>query len=558
MADQKIDADEAAARLGVTSSRVREMCRAGTLSATKIGSRWAISALSVRSASAKAAKRRAKRPPARLDFGQALIQIRNELRLQFVPDLLRLRDYSTDVAAVTQEARERCKNLDLPVDRLHLVDAPKDELAVRPGTVLHPMDWIVYHAAVHRIAPAIDARMSTAVYSSRLNRVSNQYLTAPFAAQFAAWQRKSRRLLKKDRYKYVLVTDIVAYYEHIDIDRLHKLVKPLDHGDVSWPIIRTLLREWCPNDIRGIPQGPAASALLGNLYLTPLDDMLNGRPGVLHIRYMDDFRVFSDDRSELVRTAWALQKMARSIGLDLKTDKTAILTSAEALSLIEDPRKDSANYLMKSDPPKARRHLRKMVRTAVRKAGEPDRRSVEFGLRRLRRMGDGYLLKEVISNLDRLAVSGSVVAEFIAQFPNRPSAVAGVADYVCDANRNLWPLYEMWLLYAAGAATVPTPSSLAHHCRQRLADNGQPWWLRAAAMDVIAANATHPINEQAITDSIRTAKDAYFYRQASAILLQRGVSTKALVKAAKHLGSEDRLVRYLEGSPSPPRRWLDL
>lgn len=551
-----VDTEEAAARLGVSTETVRHWCRSGVLSAAKIGSQWTIDAASISKQAAKLTRTRARRPPTKMDFNQAVIQITGELGLQFVPDLLRLSDYRQDRSGVEKEASTLVANKsDLPVGRLFPVEAPKDELAIRPGSILDPMDWIVYHAAIARIADAADLTLGTNVYSSRVDRQSNKRLTRPFAKQYAAWQRKSRNLLESGKYSYLLTTDIVAYYEHVDIDKLHKVVKPIDAGAISWPIINTMLRDW-QKDIRGIPQGPEASAILGNLYLTPIDSMLAGRPGVEFLRYMDDIRVFSNDRSELVRTAWEMQRVARALGLDLKTSKTDIKPASEAVATITNSDMDIATYLMDVDQPQARRVLRKMVRTAIRRAHEPDRRSFEFGLRRLSTLGDANLLGEVLTNLDRLAASGPVIAKFAAQFPNKQLVVDDITEFVCDPDRSLWPLYEMWLLLAVARTNLGHPPKLNHRCRQILSDNGQPWWLRSAALDVVARDAHDPINQAAIDNAIRANTELPFFRHAAAILNQRSLPSKVLASEAKKFARADRLVSYVDSTPKAVKRFL--
>ena len=170
MATKLIDVEEAAAQLGLSKSRVRTMCGDGTLKATKVGGQWTIEAKSVRTHAGKTAKRRGRRQSSKLDIDLALVQIKNELRLQFVPDLLRFEDLIADRGGLKTEIRRRVSKSEIPVAPIEVVEAAKDEINLRPGSVLDPVDWVIYHAAVARIAPAIDNALSTAVYSSRVNR----------------------------------------------------------------------------------------------------------------------------------------------------------------------------------------------------------------------------------------------------------------------------------------------------------------------------------------------------------------------------------------------------
>ena len=66
------------------------------------------------------------------------------------------------------------------------------------------------------------------------------------------------------------------------------------------------LLDFFPNEVTGVPQGHALSALLGNLLLRPLDEAINS-DGAFGVRYLDDFLILAPDKS----SAWVAFREAR-------------------------------------------------------------------------------------------------------------------------------------------------------------------------------------------------------------------------------------------------------
>ena len=97
-------------------------------------------------------------------------------------------------------------------------------------------------------------------------------------------------------------------------------------------------------------------------------------------------------------------------------------------------------------------------------------------------------------------------------------------------------------------------------CRTIVTDSGRPWWLRAAALDVLLTDPDDVNNSKAISDGIRVAPDLLFYRQAVALFLQRSRanSLKQMQAQLKRMATPhaDRLYRYLDSTPPAPDRWL--
>lgn len=99
-------------------------------------------------------------------------------------------------------------------------------------------------------------------------------------------------------------------------------------------ILAQFLNRWVQVNGKGIPQGNSASDLLAKLYLDPVDKGLKNA-GFIHLRYVDDFRIFCRTESEAKRALIELSGLLRKRGLNLQSSKTKIASASDALAEIE-------------------------------------------------------------------------------------------------------------------------------------------------------------------------------------------------------------------------------
>lgn len=132
----------------------------------------------------------------------------------------------------------------------------------------------------------------------------------------------------------MLLTDIAGYYENIDLGRL---IQELQVAGVAAPIPSMLskcLNGWAEPRRRGIPQGYSPSDVLAEFYLDRVDRQLHAA-GFVHLRYMDDIRVFATSDVGARRALHLLTTVLRERGLNLQTAKTEILLGADVIDRIE-------------------------------------------------------------------------------------------------------------------------------------------------------------------------------------------------------------------------------
>jgi RNA-directed DNA polymerase len=135
--------------------------------------------------------------------------------------------------------------------------------------------------------------------------------------------------LVKEGFTFVVDADLQSYFDTIPHDRLMSLVEGSISDGRVLALIEAFLRQdimkgmerWQPTS--GTPQGAVISPLLANLYLHPLDCLME-RSGRRMVRYADDFVILCRSEAEAQAALRDVQAWVAASGLTLHPDKTRI------------------------------------------------------------------------------------------------------------------------------------------------------------------------------------------------------------------------------------------
>lgn len=488
-----IGVDEAALRLGISAAAVRRRCRDGSLVASKSTGRWLVDAGSI--------------PPSRkpstvirlhdrVDLAAALAQLELlDLIEEWVPDLLRHEDELADRHALLARAKARLIARDFEPPRE--VEVPKTPFFTRTGRLISLEDRIVFHAVVASFANMADGALSKQVYSARLAG-RGPYLTRKGTRQWKRWLTHVRRHIHRGE-PWLIKTDLTAYFDTIKHDLLDAELQSIKVPKDAREAIAAMLQAWAPLQGTGLLQGPDAARILGNLYLAPVDAAMEHR-GFSYSRYMDDIRITGEKKSDVIKAVRILERECRSRGLILSPNKTTLHSHAEALAADEDAGRSSAMYFFTTgNVREAKRRLRRLLRDSVADDGHLDARNFKFGLWRLAKLRDHYVLPSVLRRLDDLAPAASVVAEYLRPHITKAGVESALSRYLSDADNVHHPHLLFHLFAVMLERPAPVSRTWTSFADAVMRDTEQPLELRG-----VAANLAALSNRPAVIGWLRT------------------------------------------------------
>lgn len=266
-----------------------------------------------------------------VDFDLLLHRIQADVRSDFIlaPHYIAIFERAAaDLSAETMRLlRSGTYSPGLPLT----LSIPKKRGFTRPGSILKPVDRVVYHLLADEIASLIEEQLDrNRTFSHILADVSQHHRL--FNSSQQSWdqfQTAIRRIA--DSGGFILKTDIANYFERLP---QHHLINLLRASGVSGGIINLLeelLLAFQERDSYGIIQGVYPSDLLGNFYLTEIDSHcdINNIPSA---RYVDDLYMHFNTYVDAQRGLLSLQEQLRREGLHLNEYKSGIWSADKLIA----------------------------------------------------------------------------------------------------------------------------------------------------------------------------------------------------------------------------------
>jgi len=253
---------------------------------------------------------------------------------RIVNDELGIKYFSYNLQSNLEDLLLKVQAEDYPYNPLndHKVYVPKPSTTLRTMSLMAIPDLIVYQALVNVIADESHGQLvnheNQHVLGNLYSGVGSRWMLKPWKRQYTRFVERIEKIFS-DGNPWIASTDIVAFYDTIDHERLIGLIKKYcGEDDRFTKFFKACLSRWSPHnpDIamsRGIPQGSNASDFLANLFLFDIDrEMIVN--GYHYVRYVDDVRILGADKPIVQKGLILFDLELKKAGLVAQVSKTSV------------------------------------------------------------------------------------------------------------------------------------------------------------------------------------------------------------------------------------------
>ena len=203
----------------------------------------------------------------------------------------------------------------------------------RPGSILLPLDRLLYQALADQAAPIVASK--TDIKRSFSHWLDSANSASMFLPTRTCWNNLQKSLAKNAKPKairYILKIDIANFFgslnQHTMINVLNDSGYPKSFSSRLEAILMSYMGE---RRSRGILQGMYPSDMFGNYYMAPIDQFLD-EYGVPSARYVDDMYIFVESVDAADQLLRQLIPVLRSYDLVLNEAKSVIMPKSALIT----------------------------------------------------------------------------------------------------------------------------------------------------------------------------------------------------------------------------------
>ncbi|MXZ89366.1 MAG: RNA-directed DNA polymerase [Dehalococcoidia bacterium] len=314
-------------------------------------------------------------------------------------------------------------------------------------------------------------------------------------------------------YKYALLTDLTAYFDHVNHKILLGQLRSFRVSEKNLALLGDLLEHWSGGSPVGIPQGLDPSSFLGNIYLDRLDKHMV-RKKYHYFRYVDDIRVFANSESELQRAMVDIIRQNRALGLHVQTGKTKIVTGEEILQLVNE-RNDEFSaidyHLDFGDVDTAEGELKEILREVMAQEEFNDRHFRKC-LNGLKKANSPAAVPSTLQKLDELQPWAQTTHEYLDLFTRSHFSIKRrLMEFLMDRDRNIFAWPEFWAVRTLVSA-AKLPREFLDWCRSRIGDPECHWNCRGQYALVLGAHGD--LSDQMLVQDLISSRENEYERRA--------------------------------------------
>jgi hypothetical protein len=303
------------------------------------------------------------------------------------------------------------------------LDVPKEGFASRPAIVMDPLDRIVYQALVDRISVDLIGDLRPWAFGWRLPRTDPDRGRYSDNANEWNWYR-ARMSFLANFHPFALTTDVVSFFASVPVDRICEQVVARASAGAPTDRLVDMLQAWSRMRGRsGLPQRSRASAVLANMYLRPVDDLIAASTTEFSFltikaktatRWMDDIWVFGRDEGKLRRMQLALEEVMRDLDLDMNNAKTNVLGDEEVVRAALQVEHSAAEEGLDQTPIDSTA-LQELVDRLIAHPENASRTSIRFAVKRVRVHNLDAMAQQFADKAERMPHGADALSRMFAQ-----------------------------------------------------------------------------------------------------------------------------------------------
>jgi hypothetical protein len=298
------------------------------------------------------------------------------------------------------------------VRRVALLDVPKENWGTRPAVILDIADRLSYHALADNLSVNLIGSMSPDVYGLRLPPVEPK--PGIYSHNNKQWDGYRFHLMDlADLYPVALKTDIVSFFASIPVALVQEAIQDrCQKNEITKRLCDMVDSFGSIPDRSGLVQRSTASAVLANMYVEPLDDVLKHHSfsemvffgkKLAHrsfTRWMDDIWLFGRDTAAMRRAQMDLQAAAQTLGLNLNYAKTEVLEGPDVAEQAKEIEHSAVDDALDGEPDFG--PLEALIDKLLLHPEKAGRTSLKFTATRMRKHDSRYRIQEVIALAPRM------------------------------------------------------------------------------------------------------------------------------------------------------------
>ena len=417
-----------------------------------------------------------------IDVDAVLQHLHRDMRDDWFEDVLQHRDLFANKKALREVLHEvlLVGNGRYGASKRTVCDIPKKGLGVRYALETDFYDRFIYQAICSHLIPFYDPLLSHRVLGHRYDKRQRTGKDL-FKGRIALWQTfegVTRTALQNDQ--ALFATDLINYFENITTESIRtafeEMLPKINASGPEKVLIRNsintlceLMTHWGYSERHGLPQNRDASSFIANVVLNAVDQEMVRR-GFDYYRYVDDIRIICDSPRAARHAATLLIGQLRTVGMNINSSKTKILTAESSPSEVSEFFPGSDDRSITIDSMWRSRSRRVIIRSTKYifqilqeciDSKQTQSRQFRFAVNRLIRLVDagifdvrGAMAEQLkallIDSLEDHAVSTDQYCRLLAILELAPAELERVEHFLCDHERAIhsWQNYHLWLILA--------------------------------------------------------------------------------------------------------------